>query len=53
MAFDNLKIIFPDLKCVAFLIDKEIISPDYIENIQCVYDYYEENYKKNFCVVKL
>ena len=52
-AFDNLKIIFPNVVCTAFQIDRDKIHPDYRVYIQNIYDYYEENYKKNFCVVKL
>jgi hypothetical protein len=52
-AFDNLKIIFPNIDSVVFPIDRDKIHPDYREYIQNIYDYYEENYKKNFCVVKL
>jgi len=52
-AFDNLKIIFPNVVCTAFQIDRGKIRPDYREYMQNIYDYYEANYKKNFCVVKL
>lgn len=52
-AFDNLKIIFPNVVCTAFQIDRDKIHPDYRVYIQNIYDYYEANYKKNFRVVKL